>query len=244
MILKLENMNWMEFSEIVPKKIDTVILPIGTMEAHGVISLGTDVQIPMKLAEMIAPQFNSIIAPPIYYGITRSLLHYPGSVTVSSQTFENYVTEILESLADKKFSKIIILNGHGGHLNELKNAAQKVYQSKKAFTVVVHWWILVEEVTKEVFGELGGHAGLDETAAILAIDKNLVKKKRYNKNLSYLHKEGRLAFPCPGSIVLYKDKEGLPLFDEKKAKLYLDKVSKKIVVFLKEVLEGWKKIEM
>jgi creatinine amidohydrolase len=243
MILKLENLNWMEFAEIVPKKIDTVILPIGTIEAHGVISLGTDVQIPVKLAEMIATKFNAIIAPPIYYGITRTLLHYPGSLTVGSETFENYVSEILESLADKKFSKIIIMNGHGGHMNELKNAAQRVYMSKKAFTVVMHWWILCEEVTKEIYGQLGGHAGLDETAAILAIDKDLVKNKRYKKELSYLQKEGLYAFPCPGSIVLYKDKEGLPLFDEKKAKIYLDKVAQKLIVFLKEVLAGWKKIE-
>ena len=36
-----EELNWMEFEKLVPEKYDTVILPVGTMEAHGVAPIGT-----------------------------------------------------------------------------------------------------------------------------------------------------------------------------------------------------------
>lgn len=243
MSLKLENMNWMEFAELVPAKIDTVILPVGTIEAHGVTNLGTDVTIPAFVAEKIAEDLNAIIAPPIYYGITRTLYSYPGSLTVSPPVFESYLTEIMLSLTDKGFLKVLVINGHGGLIDELKNAAMKVHRGKKAKVAVINWWILCEELTKKFFGETGGHAGLDETAAVLAINKDLVKKRRYKKEMVYLHKSGIYSLPGPGSILIYKKDEGYPDFDEKKAKAYMDKVVKKIKNDVLEIFENWGKLE-
>src|SRR5205085_8993481 len=34
---EMERINWMEFKEVVPSKITTVLLPTGTLEPHGVI---------------------------------------------------------------------------------------------------------------------------------------------------------------------------------------------------------------
>jgi len=242
MPLKLENMNWMEFKELVPAKIDTVILPVGTIEAHGVTNLGTDVTIPAFISEKIADDLNAIIAPPIYYGITRTLYSYAGSLTVSSPIFESYLTEIMLSLADKGFTRLVVMNGHGGHIDELKNAAMKVHREKKIKVAVIHWWILCEELTKKFFGEAGGHAGLDENAAILAINKDLVKKRRYKRDLVYLQKSGVYSLPGPGSIIIYKEGEGYPDFDEKKAIGYMDKVVKKIKQDVLEIFEKWEKI--
>lgn len=35
----LNEINWMEFQEFIPSKIDTILIPTGTMEAHGVIRM-------------------------------------------------------------------------------------------------------------------------------------------------------------------------------------------------------------
>jgi creatinine amidohydrolase len=243
MPLKLEDLNWIEFKELVPDKIDTVILPVGTIEAHGVTNLGTDVSIPVFIAEKIADDLKAIVAPPIYYGITRTLYSYPGSLTVSSSVFENYLTEIMLSLADKGFLRVLVINGHGGHIDELKNVAMKIHREKKAKVAVIHWWILCEDLTKKFFGETGGHAGLDENAAVLAIDRDLVKKRRYKKDMVYLHRSGIYSLPGPGSILIYKEGEGYPDFNEKKAKAYMDKVVKKIKDDILEIFEKWEKLE-
>jgi creatinine amidohydrolase len=243
MPLKLEEMNWMEFGEVVPKKVNTVLLPVGTIEAHGVTNLGTDVSIPLFICEKIADDLNAIIAPPVYYGITRTLYSYPGSLTVSSPTFESYVTEIMLSLAEKGFSRIVVINGHGGHIDELKNAAMRVHREKRAKVAVIHWWILCEELTKKFFGQTGGHAGLDENAAVLAINSKLVKKARYKKDMVYLMKNGMYSLPAPGSVLIYKENEGFPEFDQKKAKSYMTKVTQKIKDEILDLFGRWEKLK-
>ncbi len=244
MVLKLENLNWMEFGELVPKKIKTVLLPVGTIEAHGVASLGTDVTIPRWICESIADDLKAMVAPPVYYGITRSLLSYPGSLTVSSPVFENYVTEVMLSLAGKGFSRMVVMNGHGGHFNELKNAAMRVHREKSTKVVVIHWWVLCEKLTQEFFGESGGHSGLDENAAMLAIDPQLVKKARYKKDLAYWMKDGIQCLPAPGPILIYKGGEGYPQFDPKQAKLYMSKVTRKIKDEILDVFARWDKLKL
>jgi len=244
MPLKLEEMNWMEFKELVPGKIHTIILPVGTIEAHGVTNLGTDVSIPVFIAEKIADDLDAIVAPPVYYGITRTLYSYPGSLTVSSSIFESYLTEIMLSLADKGFLRVLVINGHGGHIEELKNAAMKVHRQKKTKVAVIHWWIPCEELTKKFLGETGGHAGLDENAAVLAINKDLVKKKRYKKEMVYLQKSGIYSLPGPGSILIYKEGKGYPDFDEKKAKAYMNKVVKKIKDDVLEIFGRWEQMRL
>jgi creatinine amidohydrolase len=243
MPLRLEQMNWMEFGELVPRKIDTVLLPVGTIEAHGVTNLGTDVSIPMFISERIADDLKAIIAPPVYYGVTRSLYSYPGSLTVSSPTFENYLAEILLSLSQKGFSRILVMNGHGGHINELKSAAMRAHLEGKAKVAVIEWWVLCEELTKEFFGETGGHSGLDENAAVMAIDSKLVKKSLYKKEMAFEMKNGMYCLPAPGSILLYKEGEGYPQFDQKKAKLYMNKVTAKIKDEILVLLNKWDKLE-
>ena len=228
---------------MVPKKIDTVIFPVGTVEAHGVTPLGTDNMIPQRISDMIAPDLKAMVAPILPYGITKTLLAYPGSLTVTSPTFESFITETLNSLAEKGFKKIVIMNGHGGQIDELRRAAQNVHQSRKVKIVVIHWWLLCSDVSKEVLGQAGGHAGIDETACILAIDKNLVKKQKYKRSLAYTMKDGVNAVPAPGTILLYKEGEGYPEFDENKAQLYLTRAAEKVKLVVKEIFQKWEQID-
>jgi hypothetical protein len=48
---ELERINWMEFKEVVPSKIQTVLLPTGTLEPHGVINNGADKAHPCEPAQ-------------------------------------------------------------------------------------------------------------------------------------------------------------------------------------------------
>jgi creatinine amidohydrolase len=240
---KILEMNWMEFKEIVPKKIDKVLLPIGTMEAHGIIPLGTDIIIPENISEKIVNSLNMLIAPTINYGITRSFLPYPGSMTVSQKSFLDYTYEVCSELADNGFKQIFIINGHGGHGNELKTIVRKLWDEKKIFSAAISWWLLCEEIVQEIYGESGGHAGLDETAAVLAIDEKLVQKKRLKKARSGSFKGGVVAHPLPYSIILYREGEGMPAFDKEKADSFLSKVADKVKKTIREIISGWKSIE-
>src|SRR6266446_3855367 len=111
---ELERINWMEFREWVPAKINTVLLPLGTIEAHGVTANGTDILAPVAMAREIAPRVNAVIAPVIPYGFTGILDAYPGSFTVPEDAYRAYARAVLVGLAKNKFKNIMMLNGHGG----------------------------------------------------------------------------------------------------------------------------------
>jgi len=240
---KLEELTWIEFKKLVPKKLDSVLLPVGTVEAHGCTALGTDNILPMAIAERIAEGVNALVAPVIPYGITRSLLAYPGSTTVTPETLERYVWEVCTSLADTGFRRIAILNGHGGNTDALKNVCFRLYREKKVFCLVLDWWVHCSEEIREAYGHEGGHAGTDENGMMLALRPDLVRKELYKADLAFLAQPGVATSPFPGSIILYEKDEGYPDFDPEKAQKVLDLVCGRVEKTVSEVFRRWKEIE-
>ncbi|MGD8628216.1 MAG: creatininase family protein, partial [bacterium] len=95
---RLQYLNHREFKGIVPEKIDTVIVPVGTIEAHGVTPLGTDNMIPSAMAGPIAGEIDALIAPVVNYGVTHGLLGHPGSLTIRRDVFKDYMRDVLGGL--------------------------------------------------------------------------------------------------------------------------------------------------
>lgn len=238
---QLQHLSWLTIKELVPEKIDTVILPVGTIEAHGSAPIGTDNLIPDMLAQEIAERINALVAPILNYGITKSLYRYNGGITITPDTFGKFVRDILDSLTDTGFKNVIIMNGHGGNNTILKTIAHQFHYEKKANIAVIHWWMLCNKMTEEFFGHAGGHAGTDETAMVMAINPDLVDEEQYSPELAYLFASGADVYPVPGSILLYKQDEGYPEFDLEKAKEYRQKVIETVGDFVEMVLGKWKK---
>lgn len=234
----------MKLREIVPAKSDTVILCVGTLEAHGSACLGTDNYIPETLAEGIAERLNAMIAPTVYYGVTKSLYRYGGGSLIRPETLQIYVGEILDSLHDTGFKNIILLNGHGGNNAALKTVAFEFHAARKANIAVIHWWELCGEMTKEFFGHTGGHAGTDEAALVHAVDPTFLDKDTYDPELAYWYRPGADVYPVPGSILLYKEDEGYPEFDLEKAKAYRQKVIETVGEFAEMVIGRWRKFKL
>jgi creatinine amidohydrolase len=238
----IEKLTYIEVRKLIERGMDSVILPVGTVEAHGPhLPLATDVLIPVNIAQKLADAVDSLIAPPINYGVTRSLLGYPGSLTVSSQTFKQYVKDILLSFAKHGFRKVIVINGHGGQMNELKEIAADVWSEAKLRTIMFHWWIALEQFTKDFFKQQGGHGAIDETAMITAIDESLVKKEFYSEESAAVNVPGIDVYPFQAPIILYRKGEGLPVFDSRRASEYFKGVIANTIEIVKDILAKWNK---
>lgn len=237
-----EELNWAEFGKLVPDKFDTAVLPVGTIEAHGVSPLGTDNLIPAEIARRIAPDLKAVIAPTVNYGITSTLLAYPGSLTVSSETFERYVGEILISVADCRFEKIVVINGHGGQNEQLGRAAREAWRRKRTKIVVVHWWMCCDDIVERIYGRAGGHAATDENAAVQAFRPELIKKDLYSDDMVYNQPPGFTAYPNPGTILAYKEDAGFIDFDQKKAEEYFAEAVNRVKDHILEIFRRWEKI--
>ena len=94
--------------------MQTLLLPLGTLEAHGVTANGADILAPVAIAREIAPQLEAFVAPVIPYGFTGSMDAYPGAFTVPQEPYRAYVRAVLVGLARNRFRNIVMINGHGG----------------------------------------------------------------------------------------------------------------------------------
>jgi creatinine amidohydrolase len=239
---EMERINWLEFGEWVPGRIATVLLPLGTLEAHGAMANGADILAPIAMAREIAPRLNAMIAPVIPYGFTGVLDAYPGSFTIPEDAYRAYVSGVLVGLAKNKFKNIILLNGHGGGQTAiLMKLVQDVGRETATRMLVVNWWSYCSDVTLEVFGEDGGHAGDNETAYVMAIDSALVDKARYKREMATAMPAPNTwsAYPFPSSIMLYKEGQGYPKFDLARSKIYFAKVNDKVARLIEETIKKW-----
>ena len=238
---EMERLNWMEFREWVPVKINTVLLPLGSLEAHGVTANGTDILAPVAMAKDIAARVNAFVAPAVPYGITASLAAYPGGLTVADEAYRAYVKAVALGLARNKFRNLIFVNGHGGNTAALNAIAAEVSEQANVRALVVNWWTYCSDVTLEVFGEDGGHAGENENAYVMAIDPSLSHPERYTPALATPNPPSGswAAFPHPSTIMLYKEGQGYPKFDRAKAALYYQKVNDKVARLIQDVIKKW-----
>src|SRR5262249_4107916 len=139
----------------------------------------------VAIAREIAPRVNAMIAPVIPFGFTGILDAYAGCFTIPEDVYRAYVGATLIGLAKNKFKNIILLNGHGGGQTAILSAlAQQVGRETGTRILVVNWWSYCADVSREVFGEDGGHAGNTETAYILATDASLVREQDYKSNMA------------------------------------------------------------
>ncbi len=233
---------WQEFQELVPARIDTVLLPMGSLEPHGVIPNGTDNLAPEAMARDIAERTNALIAPTLNYGLTASMKAFPGAVSIAEDAYGPFAESLLQNLADQKFRNIIVLNGHGGNTAVLNRVATAVANRARVRVLVLNWWVLADAITKSVFRENGGHAGNNETAYIQAFLPASIHPERYKKDMAATGAEPAgawTAVPTPNTIILYEAGQGYPTFREDQAKEYFRKVNDRVAEVVLDTIKKW-----
>lgn len=236
---RLARLNWMEMGEWVPAEIDTALVPVGTLEAHGILSLGTDNEIPARLSEGIAERLNALVAPTIPYGVTASLGALAGGTHIPAAPFTEYVAAVLTTLTHQGFHNLIVMNGHGGNTAALQDAARRVHEQTGAYVAVFDWWRECASFAEEMLGAPGGHAGADETAAMLAIAPEQVFGDRWDPSLAIEHRPSLTAYPLPGSLLFYNGKRSDPVLNAKKAQAYWTRVVEHVGDMLEDLVLRW-----
>jgi creatinine amidohydrolase len=236
------DLNWMEFRELVPSRIRTVLLPTGTLEAHGVVNNGADTTAPADLAAGMAGKLNALVAPAVPYGLTGNLDPYAGTFSISPAAYRAYIGDVMAGLARLGFRNLIVVNGHGGPQTALlEEVAEQTGRRHRVRTLVVNWWSYCSDITLKIFGEDGGHAGWNETAMIQAIDPRLVQRQRYSDALATPRAApgSWTAYPFPSSIILYQAGQGYVKFDQAKADAYRQAVIEKMTALAADTIRKW-----
>jgi creatinine amidohydrolase len=137
--MRVADLNWMQMEQLVARE-DRAILPVGSTEQHAYLSLATDDILAERVAIEAAEPLGVPVFPVLAYGVTPMFTAYPGTVTLSTETFSRVVTEILDGMHASGFRRLLIVNGHGGNRALHPVAAAWTAAHPGAEARVHDWW--------------------------------------------------------------------------------------------------------
>jgi creatinine amidohydrolase len=197
--LRLEDLTWTELEAAIRAGDTTIILPIGGTEQSGpAIALGKHNVRAGVLAQKIAAALgNALVAPVMAYVPEGDVndkpptghLAFPGTISVPDQAFETVVEYAARSFKLHGFRDIVLLGDHGGYQADLKLVADRLNKEWAKTAVRVDYVAQYYNVTQGEYvdflksqgfssNEIGSHAGLNDTALMLAVDPALVRTDR------------------------------------------------------------------
>ena len=156
----------------------TVVLPFGSIEQHGAhLPCGTDTMIAERLAEAVAGRLGALYAPFGPYGVTPIHAGRPGTISLSPETFERLLEEILLELIRMGARTLVLCNWHEMNTPSLNGVAAKVQAEQDATVVVAQACYTAQRIYRDEGGELT-HGGSIETLGVVAEDPALVRWDR------------------------------------------------------------------
>lgn len=188
----LEEMSMKEFEGKI-KKCRTVIIPFGSLEAHGPhLPLGTDTIEVYEIAKQVARSTPVFVAPPLPYGVCRSTRRHPGTVGISPDTLRQFVKDVVKNLYDNGLRRFAIISGHASslHLSALQEAGEALLEEMDPrITIAV---ISAYEMAREAAGAVcetddDSHAGEIETSLMLHLSAHLVRGRAREEYPSFPH---------------------------------------------------------
>jgi len=211
--------------------------PVGTVEAHDLGPLGTDVLAPEKLAADLADGFGAVLLPTLPFGLVSSLAGYPGGMWMAGGTYSSLIFELLASVARSGLKSVIVFNGHGGNTAALCEVLPAVWKETGLRTALVDWWTIASDIAEAEFGSGGGHGGADELSVVGAALPGF-RLPSWDGSRSFRQLEGAKAWPSPRSAIRYSDSAPVPLTPESASRFY-GAVRERMRGVIAGMLEGW-----
>lgn len=208
-----------EFENAIERSGGLCVIPIGCTEKHGQhLPAGTDFYEVMNIVKRAAELEDAVIlSPGAWFGEVSCYHSVPdakaarirGSIAIKQSTLLTVLEELCDEAARNGFTKILLVNGHGGNNALLKHFLRCQSYTGKPYATLLTFGIPMREleanrllctlterkadfpyVTKEDLEVLkgyankggfgGGHGDFRETSLVMAYDKSLVATDKFD----------------------------------------------------------------
>jgi creatinine amidohydrolase len=175
----------------------TILVPIGGTEQNGAhMTLGKHNVRAKLLAERIAARLgNALVAPVVSYvpegNVTPPAAHmrFAGTISIPADAFEKLLAGAGRSFRQHGFRDVVFLSDHGGYLHSVDKVAADLnrewrHTNTRAHSPSVYYDAATTDFAKMLAGEgfrpaqIGLHAGLADTALMLALDPSMVRQEK------------------------------------------------------------------
>jgi creatinine amidohydrolase len=157
---------------------DRVVVPLGSTEQHGYLSLGVDAILAERAAVEAAAPLGIPVLPVVPFGLTPSFTAYPGTIDIRPETYFALVEDILDCLAGQGFRRVLLVNGHGGNL-PLADVVADWSARDAGREAIFHSWLVEPEIWQMAQGiDEAGHASWVENFPAVRIDGVAIPRRR------------------------------------------------------------------
>ncbi|ELZ29861.1 hypothetical protein C474_12531 [Halogeometricum pallidum JCM 14848] len=173
--MRLSEATWTDVSDLAGET-DIAYLPVGSTEQHGPHApLGTDAFTAEAVADAGAEAYDGevVVAPTLPVGVAAEHRQFPGTLWLSPDTFRDTVRETATSLASHGFDRVVVVNGHGGNVDALREVTGTMTREDDVYAVAFTWFEAVGDYGSEM-----GHGGKLETALLRRVAPELVRDDR------------------------------------------------------------------
>lgn len=174
--------------DALPRETTLLVLPTAAMEQHGHhLPLATDTLINNlllgKALDLVPAALPVYALPPVCYGKSNEHIGFPGTLSVSAQTFLAVVRDIGASIAAAGFKKLVLFNTHGGNTSLVDVMARdlRAELGLRTFSLFGSAGAEFEGLSAQERA-FGFHAGEVETAYLLHATPELVHTGEYTAN--------------------------------------------------------------
>ena len=177
--MQLDQASWMEVRNRL-KNPQGIIIATGSTEQHGPIGLiGTDTICSETIASSVAKKSNLYLAPSIGFTPAEFNMKFPGTISISTQTFKSLLREVTSSLLKHGFKYVLIVNGHGANIDPIKEVMID-FKNKLFFK---SWWDFpkVNDIRNKEFGDWEGMHATPSEISITHINQRVIGNSVFKK---------------------------------------------------------------
>jgi creatinine amidohydrolase len=137
--MRIADCNWIQVEQYLEHD-DRIVLPLGSVEQHGYLSLAVDAILSERVAAEAAEPLGVPVLPALAYGLAPYFAAYPGSPTLRVETYQAVIRDLLDSLYGQGFRRFLLVNGHGG--NEAGRTSGEELEAAHGDAQVLwhNWW--------------------------------------------------------------------------------------------------------
>lgn len=149
-----------------PRRV--LLLPTGSLEQHGPhLPLATDTLVAEAIAARVVAARPALgLAPAVPFGASGEHEGFPGTISIGTDALCTVVVEVVRYAA-ADWDTVVVVNGHGGNADALRQAAELCRYEGRGLQVV-HC----------ALAGMDAHAGRAETSMLLHLHPELVRSDR------------------------------------------------------------------
>lgn len=191
----LEEMTWLEVRDALRSGKTTVLVPTGGIEQNGpYLATGKHNYIVRAVTEAVARRLgNALVAPVVPFVPEGNIdppsghMKYPGTISVSEDTYERLLTDICAGFRVHGFRNIVLLGDSGGNQPGMQAVANRLMVKWRRERVEVHFlpqyynyaevarWLAEQGIRLE---NEDAHDDFMVTAQLLAVNPSTVRMQQ------------------------------------------------------------------